>query len=103
MAGDGDGGDWSDIGVGEDGIDGDGGDTGGDDDNRLTGKADRACVILFLQSDVAVLLGKIFVQHLIKICNGCIIVSFHEEIAKRNIGLYTRIECVLRFYSVFLI
>ena len=86
MAGDGDGGDWSDIGVGEDGNDGDG-DTGRDDDDRLTGKADRACVILFLQSDVAVLLGKIFVQHFIKICNGCIIVSFQEEIAKRNIEL----------------
>ena len=76
MARDGDGGDWSDIGVGEDGNDGDG-DTGRDDDDRLTGKADRACVILFLQSDVAVLLGKIFVQHFIKICNGCIIVSYH--------------------------
>ena len=87
MAGDGDGGDWSDIGVGVDGIDGDGGDTGGDDDDRLTGKADRACVILFLQSDVAVLLGKIFLQYFIKICNGCIIVSFQEEIAKRNIEL----------------
>ena len=48
---------------------------------------DRACVILFLQSNFAVLFGQIFLQHFIKICNGCIIVSFQEEIAKRNIEL----------------
>ena len=64
---DGDGGDWGDFGVGEDGDDGDGGDTGSDDDYGDTGKADRACVILFLQSNVAVLFGYVFLQHIIKI------------------------------------
>ena len=77
-------GEGGDFGVGEDGNDGDGGDTGGDDDYGDTGKADRACVILFLQSNVAVLFGKIYLQHIIKNPIEFQFLEYFEEVSKRK-------------------
>ena len=43
---------------------------------------DRACVILFLQSNVAVLFGKIFLQHIIKIPIEFQFLEYFEEVSR---------------------